>query len=394
MQALQALRTSLKPESRVLGILEKEVEWLEGERRQLEAHVSRTEAWGEHLGRWRATVQSAEMPDEKEPPQFVMVVHILEDELDSDAVSTGWVVLRKLPDFLELHRKLCQLGSEVKGLELPSQPGKFLFGKGVDKNSLEKAKNQIQKYLEFVLEDEKLNQSEALYAFLSPSSEHLKQTVPSPKKSRFSLSTLFKSGSSGSGGGGSAESSSGRDGGRESDEDEPLLLEESVDRSGGDPGSGSGKDAIAEPLYALLGEVFDLRGVFRWLRRTLITFVQITYGRTINRQVRETVSWVFSEPMLHYYVQLLIKSWWPNGNLVEPSPSRTEKEKECTRWEAKEQFLNNIPEVLSNLVGQQNARRGAIKVFETLQDVRLNKQLFYDLFEVVIYELFPEIKQS
>ncbi|XP_046394040.1 sorting nexin-25 [Ischnura elegans] len=392
MQALQALRTSVKPESRVLGILEKEVEWLEGEKRQLEAHVSRTETWGEHLGRWRATVQSAEIPDEKEPPQFVLVVHILEDEQDSDAVSTGWVVLRKLPDFLELHRKLRQLGSEVKGLELPSQSGKFLFGKGIDKNSLEKAKSQIQKYLEFVLQDEKLNQSEALYAFLSPSSEHLKQAVPSPKKSRFSLSTLFKSGSSGSGGGGSAESSSGRDTCRESDEDEPLLLEESVERGGVEPGGG--KDSIAEPLYALLGEVFDLRGVFRWLRRTLITFVQITYGHTINRQVRETVSWIFSEPMLHYYVQFLIKSWWPNGSLVEPSPQRTEKEKVRTRWVAKELFVDNIPEVLSNLVGQQSARRGAIKVFETLQDVRLNKQLFYDLFEVVIYEVFPEIKQA
>jgi len=42
-------------------------------------------------------------------------------------------------------------------------------------------------------------------------------------------------------------------------------------------------DGIAEPLYSLLGEVFDLHGVFKWLRKTLITFVQITYGRTINR---------------------------------------------------------------------------------------------------------------
>jgi hypothetical protein len=45
--------------------------------------------------------------------------------------------------------------------------------------------------------------------------------------------------------------------------------------------------------------------------------------------------------------------------------------------EARQQFLSNIPEVLSNLVGQQNAQRGATKVFETLQDPRLNKQLFY-----------------
>lgn len=49
--------------------------------------------------------------------------------------------------------------------------------------------------------------------------------------------------------------------------------------SGGD----DGKDGIAEPLYTLMGEVFDMRGVFKWLRKTLISFVQITYGRTINR---------------------------------------------------------------------------------------------------------------
>lgn len=45
----------------------------------------------------------------------------------------------------------------------------------------------------------------------------------------------------------------------------------------------SGKDSIAEPLYSLMGEVFDMAGVFKWLRRSVISFVQITYGRTINR---------------------------------------------------------------------------------------------------------------
>ncbi len=43
------------------------------------------------------------------------------------------------------------------------------------------------------------------------------------------------------------------------------------------------RDGIAEPIYHLISEVFELRGVFGWLRRTLVTFVQITYGGTINR---------------------------------------------------------------------------------------------------------------
>lgn len=63
MQALQALRSSLKPESKVLNFLAKEVEWLQFEKRQLEAHLTHTETWAEHLGHWRAEVQSAEVKE-------------------------------------------------------------------------------------------------------------------------------------------------------------------------------------------------------------------------------------------------------------------------------------------------------------------------------------------
>lgn len=46
---------------------------------------------------------------------------------------------------------------------------------------------------QYILEDENLFQSEAIYTFLSPSSDNLKQgTSVSPKRSKFSLLTLFK----------------------------------------------------------------------------------------------------------------------------------------------------------------------------------------------------------
>lgn len=133
----------------VLGILEKEVEWLQGERRQLEAHLTRTEVWGENLGKWRAVVQSADVLDEKEQAQFVIVVDMIEDnntEIEEE-ISSGWVVSRTLSQFYDLHRKLRPLSADIRNLELPSQSFKFLFGKS-DRNSLEKAKHLIQKYLE------------------------------------------------------------------------------------------------------------------------------------------------------------------------------------------------------------------------------------------------------
>jgi sorting nexin-25 len=42
-------------------------------------------------------------------------------------------------------------------------------------------------------------------------------------------------------------------------------------------------DSIAKPLYRLLGEVFELRGMFKWLRRSFMTFVELTFGSNINR---------------------------------------------------------------------------------------------------------------
>lgn len=104
--ALEALKMSMKPESKVLTILEKEVDWLKAEKRQLEAHLMRTEVWAENMGKWRATIQNVEFADDKEP-QFIILVQTDEsaatcagdDKSDDENISTGWVVLRTLSQF-------------------------------------------------------------------------------------------------------------------------------------------------------------------------------------------------------------------------------------------------------------------------------------------------------
>jgi len=40
-------------------------------------------------------------------------------------------------------------------------------------------------------------------------------------------------------------------------------------------------------------------------------------------------------------------------------------------------ILLSAADALKNLVGEDNSRHGTIKVFEALQDVRLNKHIFY-----------------
>lgn len=137
------------------------------------------------------------------------------------------------------------------------------------------------------------------------------------------------------------------------------------------------KDAIAEPLYALMSEIFDMRGLFKYLRKTLIAFVQVTYGRTINRQIYDTIAWCFSEQMLHYYISLVIKSWWPGGVLAAPGVERSLEDRIKTAEVAREMFINNVPDILVTLVGATAAKNGAKKAFDTLQNKVMNKQLFY-----------------
>ncbi|CAB4026229.1 sorting nexin-25-like, partial [Paramuricea clavata] len=156
--------------------------------------------------------------------------------------------------------------------------------------------------------------------------------------------------------------------------------------------SGDRKDSTAEPLYNLTGEVFELKGVFKWLRRTLIAFVQVTFGRTINREIRELVEWVVSEPMIVYYIQSFCDVMWPQGKLAPAAPVRTDAEKIKTRRKVKEKLLEMSPEVLQNLVGKRNCKLGIIKMFEAFQDIRTNKHLAYLIFELCIFTIFPEIR--
>uniref|UniRef100_A0A9L0JRM9 Sorting nexin 25 n=1 Tax=Equus asinus TaxID=9793 RepID=A0A9L0JRM9_EQUAS len=152
------------------------------------------------------------------------------------------------------------------------------------------------------------------------------------------------------------------------------------------------KDALAEPCFMLIGEIFELRGMFKWVRRTLIALVQVTFGRTINKQIRDTVNWIFSEQMLVYYISVFRDAFWPNGRLAPPTTIRSKEQSQETKQRAQQKLLENIPDALQSLVGQQNARHGIIKIFNALQETRANKHLIYVLMELLLIELCPELR--
>ena len=56
-----------------------------------------------------------------------------------------------------------------------------------------------------------------------------------------------------------------------------------IDEGGAASAASSADTTIAEPLFALLEEICELRGMGKWHRKTLVSIVQMTYGKNITR---------------------------------------------------------------------------------------------------------------
>lgn len=51
---------------------------------------------------------------------------------------------------------------------------------------------------------------------------------------------------------------------------------------------------LAEPLFALVSEMFQLRGLLRCLRRSLVSLVQLRCGTSLGRQLARAAAWLSS----------------------------------------------------------------------------------------------------
>ena len=106
--------------------------------------------------------------------------------------AASWMVERSLAQFHNLRHRLQAYFPWVRKLDLPPVT-KNIFLKRSDKAASEKAWLQLQRFLDAVLEDELVTGSELVYAFLSPSPDHLKLAPEQDKKTKFfQLSRMFK----------------------------------------------------------------------------------------------------------------------------------------------------------------------------------------------------------
>lgn len=460
-RALQTLTSAESGDSqqRQKRHLSAELSALCEERAEWSAHLERTDLWSAHLGDWCVEVHSAEVLPDKDIPVFVLVVYLVSDDhqqcaandveqavdassqattcrssIDCDTVDeplssqpqqqNGWIVIRHLSELRQLHARLCRLAPWLKNaVEGPPTPpsSKLLFGRSsCDHSYLERAKTRVQRYLSAVLCEPTLARCEPMYTFFSPSAGRLMFPRCDTDAGRLLtgggrrlglLAALRSAARSASGSG----SSIGSGVGVSADVDDDTDSEQEADchlssaSQEQDFCSAIAED-LAEPLYALISEVFELSD--NWLRKTLMTFVQLAYGQTINRRLADIISSFFSHHQLTAYLSQLLASWWPDLLIADSSPSSeplihptaslgftvpadhsseiSEQQREEVRDESKRLLLESLPEVLVQILGVQTAQLGAVRVFDTLQNAALNKSLVYSCVELFLERLLAQ----
>ncbi|OBZ84694.1 Sorting nexin-12 [Choanephora cucurbitarum] len=350
------------------------------------------------------------------------VIEIQQLGVDNTFVS-GWIVARRYSEFLALHNKLKEHFAHVRFMEFP---GRWPFIK-LQRPLVETRRVALEKYLCKLIEDREICQSQELKLFLSqhdvftpppppptstsmeevadpvtPSVQNLQRSmlqstpvVDDLTKKKGIMRHIYKTVAAGI--------------------DDilvaPSMLDLITQRLGeqvmefsqetkkgqekalSDVMKSEGMTRFTEPLCDLFIEMFELKDKTNWLRRQAIVIIiqQILEG-TIERKLRDTVKYLASSSMIVFYVHKLTDSLWPNGGPLTFKEPRKPEEKLLTKEEANRKLSTWLPDVLGNMVGRQNARKGARRLFTVLQNKRLNQDLVYTLLDEIIYALFPELK--
>ena len=350
--------------------LKKAYEELDTEVREMEHYLSRTSDWIENMGNWCVEISGVEMDPRQYTganPLFIIMVSPklkdtdskVEEEDLSKGQALGWVIPRKYSDFTELHQILSVICPKIRK-ELPVSSTPRLF----HRNSFtlwETQRQSLNQYLQTVMQEQLLQESEALYSFLSPVSGQFKQPCAFEERPFLqNLTNVFKN---------------------------PFSSEDFTEDD-------SQKEQIAEYTFELIHELFELDGsLFKWIRRQIISIAQASFGGSIDRQLRLTAVWLISEPMLVYYLESFQDVLLKDTTDLKQSSNRSDEEKTRSKELAHNLLQTTLPDFLQEVLGAENARRGLDKLFTALQDPILNKHLLYSVVEQLVITCLPEIKQ-
>lgn len=369
--AVEKQEIDYEKSSKLIKRLENELNQIENDIYTAEAHLDRTSLWIKNLSSWKAELYSIQ-PDEHESLTLVITVQTSHISQSCDA----WVIARSIHELIHLKKKLMKLKPSLNQILIYRL-------RSLDNDRLnEQAKKSINTFFNEIFSDQLCLQSEDVFLFFISSPQHLREPLTKPliKKSFLPLGSLFGINSQSS----SSSQVQTDTVSRQSSEENKQLIDDDIELN----------DDVAEPALSLIATVFDPQGNTSILRQYMITLVQMTYRKSINRQIRETVTWLTSESMVSMYLSKFRDTLWPpKDEPTDAIPTFEDIKGDKLYTLTKMRLVQNIPDRMISFFGEVTAKQGVVKVLESMQQQTLNKALLYELLEVIILSLVPEINQ-
>ncbi|KAJ3121702.1 Intermediate filament protein [Nowakowskiella sp. JEL0407] len=367
---------------------------------------------------------TVKVEDSKEYISYMIVV----TRSHENASDTGWCVEKRHSEIVALHNTLRARFMGVNQLELPTKP--FTSMLKIQNSMVENRKVVVERYLQSLLQMTEISTSYDFRLFIC--NDETKQLIAQRESSRISIQPTTPSAPvspNKASASGSSKKPFGKNLLQTVDDSvdgflQKLKPQASVSLSTANaslsvPGQTSETNdsalwnsasqittqqslSAAEVMIDLMNEIFDMRESKNWLRRNTMAMLQQMFGGQVDRRIVDNLKWFFGEDnMLSLFLRIK-DSFWPNGvwflspsrDPKEVKPARTPDQKRKTKVDAERKLGKLLPDLLGQLVGRQNAHKGAKRIANTFQNRKLNQQLVYNLLDEIVHILFSDLQMQ
>jgi sorting nexin-25 len=313
--------------------------------------------------------------------------------------AASWAVPRRYSEFHELHQNLRIRYPSVRQLEFPRRRMMMKL----QKDFLQKRRAALEAYLQQLLLLPEVCRSRDLRAFLSQQALLPHGQPASEGETKDIVSRIYNSVADGmddflgnitmldqlsTAGQNLISAATSQITGPEP----ALATEDSVTAAEAEAELNAFEDRELEPFIKpicdLFLEAFELNRGNNWLRgRAVVVVIHQLLGGTIERKVRDSAKSFVQDESLLRYLSLAKDTLWPGG-VLRKFVARTPSQKSKTRNEASFMLAALIPDLAGNVVGRANAQAAARKIFDNLNNPRLNTHLVFTILDELVLVLF------
>jgi sorting nexin-25 len=313
--------------------------------------------------------------------------------------AASWAVPRRYSEFHELHQKLRMRYPSVRQLEFPRRRMMMKL----QKDFLQKRRVALETYLQQLLLLPEVCRSRDLRAFLSQQALLPHGAPASDGETKDIVSRIYNSVADGmddflgniamldqlsTAGQNLISAATSQLTGPEP----ALATEDAMTAAEAEAELNAFEDRELEPFIKpicdLFLEAFELNRGNNWLRgRAVVVVLHQLLGGTIERKVRDSVKSLVQDDNLLRYMTLAKDTMWPGGVLRKPVV-RTSSQKSKSKNEASFMLAALIPDLAGNVVGRANAQAASRKIYDILNNPRLNAHLVFTILDEIVLVLF------